>query len=234
MRFASIALFASFAVMAQLKMCTAAEQIVAIDVLLEPNAEMVKRAVALNARMGKDYPSGYRLGKLQVPHVSLVQRYVRQQDLPAIHDAVAKVCVRAKPRDLKLQATGIASSPWNGLAITSIAVARSPELDQFQRDIVKAVEPFAVSGGTAKAFTTNNELPRIEKDIVQYVETFVPKASGKNYHPHVTIGAAPGSVVDRLKAEPFKKFSFKPVGVAAYHLGSFGTAQKKLWEWKGE
>lgn len=227
-----VALLATILIVFLPPVANAADDLVAVDVLLEPDAKMVERAITANARLKRDYPEGYTLGKLQVPHVTLVQRYVHQQDLPAMHAAVAKVCERTNPRDLELEATGIASSAWNGLQITSIAVARTIELDQFQADIVEAVEPFAVEKGTTKAFTTNNELPRVENDIVQYVETFVPKASGENYHPHVTIGAAPNTIVARMKAAPFEKFAFKPVGVAAYHLGSFGTAQKKLWEWK--
>ena len=85
--------------------------------------------------------------------------------------------------------------------------------------------------GTAAAFSTTRELPKIEHEIVDYVQNFAAKSSGKNYKPHVTIGVAHEDFVEKLKAQPFEKFMFKPAGVAIYQLGNFGTAQKKLWKW---
>jgi hypothetical protein len=208
------------------------DKIIAIDVLLEPDAKMASAAIAANARLRGNYPAGYTLGTAQVPHITLVQRYVREKDLPAMNAAVAKVCERANPLDWTLQAVGIGNGVWSGLAIAYINVERTNALDQFQVDIVKAVEPFAVTGGTADAFAKNKELPNIQADIVEYVETFVPKASGEKFNPHVTFGVAHVNFVNSMKAEPFEKFSFMPRGVAAYQLGNYGTVQNKLWEWK--
>jgi heat shock protein HslJ len=208
-----------------------ADRVLAIDVLLVPDATMAERSIAVNSQLRENYPQGYTLGKMHAPHITLVQRYVREKDLPAVNAALAKVCERAQPLEWKLRATGIAHGIWAGVAITSISVDRTKQLDQFQSDIVKAVEPFAVSGGTAAAFSTNTQLPKIQNDIVKYVETFVPEASGKNFKPHVTVGVAHEDFVKRLEAKPFEKFSFQPTGVATYQLGNFGTAQKKLWEW---
>jgi hypothetical protein len=35
-----------------------------------------------------------------------------------------------------------------------------------------------------------------------------------------------------MLAEPFTSFTFSPAGAAVYQLGQFGTAAKKLHEWK--
>ncbi len=160
-----------------------------------------------------------------------MHRYVRERDLPAIETAVSNVLATTKPLNWQLTATGYEYAIWGGIAITSIGVAPTPELSRLQKSIVEAVEPFAVTGGTTAAFSTCKELPKIENEIVNYVEKFVTNFSGKKYNPHVTIGVAREDFVKRLKTEPFDKFSFKPAGVAIYQLGSFGTAQKKLWEW---
>jgi 2'-5' RNA ligase len=207
------------------------DRVIAIDVLLLPDAKMAEAAIAANSRLRKNYPAGYTLGHAQVAHITLAQRYVREKDLPAMNAAVAKVCERAKPLQWKLQATGTGNGVWSGLAITYINVERTKQLDRFQAEIVKAVEPFAVRGGTSAAFSTSKELPKIQDDIVQYVETFVPKASGEKFSPHVTFGVAKVDFVNRMKSEPFRKFVFKVRAVATYQLGNFGTAQKKLWEW---
>jgi hypothetical protein len=208
------------------------ERVIAIDVLLQPGPAMVAKAEAANAKLRSNYPEGYTLGKEQVAHISLVHRYVREKDLPAIEAAVAKVAAKAHPLHWQLAATDIGYSIWVGLATTVIGVERTPELSRFDADIIKAVEPFAVAEGTAAAFSTSRELPKIDDKIVNYVAKFVPTNSDENYRPHVTIGVAHEDFVKKLKAEPFEKFSFKPAGVAIYQLGNFGTAQKKLWEWR--
>lgn len=206
-------------------------RVIAIDVLLEPGRAMVAKARAANAKLRADYPQGYTLGSEQVAHITLVHRYVHTKELPAIEAAVAKVVAAAKPLDWQLIATGYEYAIWSGVAITTIGVAPTRELSRLQEEIVRAVEPFAVTGGTAAAFCRSEELPKIDNEIVNYVEKFVPNSSGAKYNPHVTIGVAHEVVVKKLKAEPFDKFSFKPAGVAIYQLGNFGTAQKKLWEW---
>jgi len=210
---------------------SASDRVIAIDILLLPDTTMVKKAEAANKRLRSNYPEGYTLGTEQIAHISLIHRYVHEKDLPAIEEAISKVVAAEKPLNWKLNATGIDSSMWDGVAITGIAVERTPDLSRLQSEIEKAVEPLAAKGGTKAAFNTTRELPKIEPAIVDYVENFVPKSSGENYKPHVTIGVARNTFVTRMKAEPFKKFSFKPAGVAIYQLGGFGTAQKELWKW---
>ena len=67
--------------------------------------------------------------------------------------------------------------------------------------------------------------------MIQYVSTFVPKASGEKFNPHVSTGVAPKEYLDKMLAEPFESFTFSPAGAAVYQLGPFGTAAKKLKEW---
>jgi hypothetical protein len=210
------------------------DRLIAIDVLLDPGPGMVAKAEAANAKLRANYPQGYTLGRDQVAHITLVHRFVRESDLPAIEQAVAKVAAKARPLERQLTATGFGYSIWVGLATTVISIERTPDLDGFAADIVKAVKPFTVAKRTFAAFHTSRELPKIDDKTVSYVSNFVPNSSGDNYKPHVTIGVAHENFVNKLKAEPFEKFTFKPAGVAIYQLGNFGTAQKKLWEWRPE
>ena len=216
---------------AETEPATDGDGVIAIDVLLLPDAKMVAAAEAANAKLRESYPSGYTLGGEQVAHISLVHRYVREQDLPEIEAALEKVLVASNPLSYELTATGYTYASWAGVEITTIAVDRTVKLGRLQEDVVNVLKPFAVPDGTKAAFSTNKELPKIEEDIVTYVKNFVPKASGQRYNPHVTVGVAEEDFVKHLKAEPFEKFDFKPAGVAIYQLGSFGTAQKKLWQW---
>lgn len=208
------------------------DRVVAIDVLLEPDAKMVEKAQSANAALRKNYPRGYALDSAHRAHITLVQRYVREKDLPAVETAVAKVLSDVNPMAWALSARRYQHTLWAGVAITAIEVERTPELRRLQEEIVSAVEPFAVAKGTAAAFSTSRELPKIDKEIVTYVEKFVPNSSGDKYNPHVTVGVAHEDFVKEFEGKAFQKFSFKVQGVAIYQLGNFGTAQKKLWQWK--
>jgi len=47
-------------------------RVTAIDILLEPDAMMVQRAQADNARLLKAYPGGFSLDPTHQPHLTLI------------------------------------------------------------------------------------------------------------------------------------------------------------------
>ena len=205
---------------------TSDDKLVAIDILLEPDQTMIAKARAVNAQLRGNYPGGYELDATHAPHVTLLQRFVRVKDFDAVTAAVSKVLAAERPTDLQLNAKGLDYVIWGGVAVTVLVVERTPDLMRLHQKIIDAVKPFSVSGGTAAAFVG----AEANTETIGWVETFIPKSSGANYIPHVTCGVAPEAFVKQLKAEPFAAFTFKPVGVAVYHLGNFGTAAKKLWQ----
>jgi len=89
-----------------------------------------------------------------------------------------------------------------------------------------------VGTGTIAAFSAAHDDPAMDAQMIAYVSTFVPKQTGDHFGPHVTTGVALREYLDKMLAEPFKSFSFAPAGAAVYQLGPFGTAAKKLREWK--
>lgn len=209
-------------------------RVIAIDVLLVPDATMVKRAEAVNAKLRGNYPEGYTLGPEQAAHITLIHSYVRENELPAIEKAIGQVMDEEKPLAIDLLATGMEHGIWAGVAITSINIKPTAKLSRLQHLVAKAIEPFKATGGNVMSFSTTKELPKIDGEIVSYVEQFAVKSSGEHYKPHVTVGIAHADFVKKLEAEPFETFSFAPAGVAIYQLGNFGTAQKQLWEWKSK
>jgi 2'-5' RNA ligase len=204
------------------------DKVIAIDVLLEPDHTMIGKANAVNARLRGNYPDGYELDATHAPHITMLQRYVREKDLDAVTAALTKVFATEHPTELKLKETGIFYAMWSGAAVTVFVVENTPELMRLHEKVTDAVAPFAVSGGTGDAFVGTG----INSETIGYVEAFVPKSSGKDYMPHVTLGVAHEDFVKQLKAEPTEGFTFKADGVAVYQLGNFGTASKKLWEYK--
>lgn len=207
----------------------AADQVIAIDVLLEPDQAMIGKARAANHRLRENLPSGYELDTSHAPHITLLQRFVRVKDFEAVTAALTKVIATERPTELRLKTRGYDYVVWGGHAVTVFVVERTPELMRLHQKVIDAVAPFSVSGGTAAAFVGTE----INLETIGWVETFVPKSSGENYVPHVTVGVANEDFVKRMKAEPFETFTFKAEGVAIYQLGNFGTAAKLLWPNQG-
>lgn len=106
-----------------------------------------------------------------------------------------------------------------------------PELLKLQADIIAALAPFTAATGPIGAFTAGHDNAAIDTMMIDYVSTFVQKAAGEHFNPHVSTGTAPRADLDKLLAEPFTPFTFSPAGAAVYQLGPFGTAAKKLKEW---
>jgi 2'-5' RNA ligase len=201
------------------------DKIIAIDILLEPDQAMISKARAVNARLRGNYSAGYDLDATHAPHVTLLQRFVREKDINAVTAAVAKVLRAERLTELQLKAIGLNYVLWGGQAVTVLVVERTLEIMRLHEEIISAVKPFGVSSGTAAAFVGGEA----NSETIGWVETFVSKSSGKAYMPHVTVGVAAEAFVKQLRAETFEAFTFKPVGVAVYQLGNFGTAAKKLW-----
>ena len=205
--------------------------ITAIDILLEPDATMIQHATATNDRLRKVFPKGFALDASHRPHVTLVQRFVRTEDLDKVYAAVGKVFASANVTGLKLEAFKYYYMPDKDLGLSGIVVKPTPELLKLEQAVIDAVTPFTVKTGTSAAFVTTPEDPEVLPELITYVSDFVPKHSGENYHPHVTTGLAPRTYLDEMLKEPFETFTFSPAGAAVYHLGHFGTAAKELKEW---
>src|SRR6184192_1775937 len=205
--------------------------VTAIDILLKPDATMIQHATATNDRLRKVFPKGFALDASHRPHVTLVQRFVRTEDLDKVYAAVGKVFASANVTGLKLEAFKYYYMPDKDLGLSGIVVKPTPELLKLEQAVIDAVTPFTVKTGTSAAFVTTPEDPEVLPELITYVSDFVPKHSGENYHPHVTTGLAPRTYLDEMLKEPFETFTFSPAGAAVYHLGHFGTAAKELKEW---
>src|SRR5262245_13197194 len=184
--------------------------VTAIDILLEPDATMVKHAVAANERLLKVFPKGFALGKTHQPHISCLQRYVKTADLDKVHEAVGKVLAEEKPATWKLKAHKYYYVPGEGalkeIGLGGIVIEPTDDLIKYQKKLIDAVAPFTVETGTAAAFVTTKEDPDINQPTIDYVKTFVPNETGKKFNPHVTIGIAPQEYLKKMLDEKFEAF----------------------------
>ncbi len=202
--------------------------VTAIDILLLPDATMLQHAEAANARLRAVFPKGFALDATHHPHVTLVQRFVRTADLDKVYAAVGKVIADSNATSLKLEAYKYYYIPDKEIGLAGIVARPTPELLKLEADVIDAVTPYTVATGTSAAFVITPEDPIINPMLIEYIATFVPKASGEHYNPHVTTGVATRDYLDKMLAEPFEPFSFSPAGAAVYQLGQFGTAARKL------
>jgi hypothetical protein len=210
--------------------------VTAIDILLEPDATLIKHAEAANERLLKSFPKGFALDKTHQPHISCLQRYVNTADLDKVYEAVGRILAEEKPTGWKLKAYKYYYIPGEGamkeIGLAGIVIEPTDDLIRYQQKLIDAVAPFTAKTGTAAAFVTTKEAPDINQQTIDYVETFVPKASGKHFNPHVTIGIATQDYLKKMLDEKFEDFTFSPAGAFVYHLGNFGTARTQLKGWE--
>ncbi len=206
--------------------------VTAIDVLLEPDATMLKQAAAANARLLKVFPRGFALDEAHRPHMTTLQRFVRTADLDKVYDAVGKALESEKIAGWKLKAFKYYYIPAGETGLAGIVIEPTDDWLRLQQKMIEAVAPFTVQSGSEAAFHLTPEDGAFSKGLVEYVAAFVPVSTGKNFNPHVTIGVAPQDYLKGMLAEPFETFTFSPAGVSVYQLGNYGTARRKLKAWE--
>jgi phosphoglycolate phosphatase-like HAD superfamily hydrolase len=204
--------------------------LIAINVLLNPDAATVKRAKTVNAKLRKDYPDGFALDANRVPHITLLQRFVRQADLEEVANAVAAVLRAEQPVKWECKAIGFYDLAYKNLGLLGIVIKPTDDLRRLQQRIIDAVAPFAVEKGTGEAFAPRPDGEAISQPTVDYVNNFVGPRTGMNYHPHLTVGIGTRDFLDALKAETFEPFTVRPVSLSLYQVGDYGVAQRKLYD----
>jgi hypothetical protein len=202
--------------------------VTAIDIALEPDATMVQHAMDANARLRKSFPKGFALDETHRPHISMLQQFVRTDDLDKVFATANAVMGKEKPTAWTLKAFKYYYIPSPPLGLAEIVVEPTEDLHRLQDELITAVAPYTVRTGTPAAFFSDEGGRDIQKLLIDYVANFVTDAAGKRFNPHVTIGVGTEEYLNKMLAEPFASFTFSPAGASVYQLGSFGTARKEL------
>ncbi|HEY4041245.1 MAG TPA: 2'-5' RNA ligase family protein [Rhodopila sp.] len=202
--------------------------VTAIDIALEPDATMIQHARDANARLLKDFPKGFALDATHHPHISLLQQFVRTDDLDKVYAAATAVLAKEKPTAWTLKAFKYYYIPAPPVGVAGIVVEPTEDLHRLQDELISAVNPFTVKTGTPAAFSSEEDGRDIQNELIDYVANFVTDAAGKRFNPHVTIGVGMETYLNKMLAEPFPSFTFSAAGASVYQLGTFGTARKEL------
>jgi hypothetical protein len=205
--------------------------VTAIDILLEPDATMLRHAQANNARLLAVNPKGFALDAAHRPHITMLQTFVRTADLAQVYAAADKVFGGVDLGAMRLEAFKYYYARAGAEGVAGICAKPSPEILRLQAEIIAAVGPFMVDRGPIGAFTASHGDAALDAGLIDYVAAYVPKYAGQHFNPHVSTGAAPTAYLDKMLTEPFEAFTFSPAGAAIYQLGPFGTAAKLLREW---
>jgi 2'-5' RNA ligase superfamily len=202
--------------------------VTAIDIALEPDATMFQHAKDANARLLQSFPKGFTLDATHHPHISILQQFVRTTDLDKVYAAANAVLAKEKPKAWTLKAFKYYYLPAPPMGVAGIVIEPTEDLHRLQDALVATIKPYTVTTGTPAAFFSEDGGRDIQKPLISYVANFVADAAGKRFNPHVTIGVATETYLNKMLAEPFPSFTFSPAGASVYQLGTFGTARKEL------
>jgi 2'-5' RNA ligase superfamily len=202
--------------------------VTAIDIALEPDATMIQHAMADNARLLKSFPKGFSLDETHHPHISMLQQFVRTEDLDKVFAAADAVFCREKPTAWTLKAFKYYYIPAPPIGLAGIVIEPTDDLHRLQDELIQAVKPYTVKTGTPAAFFSDEGGRDIQEFLISYVANFMRDSAGKRFNPHVTIGIGTETYLNEMLAEPFPSFTFSPAGASVYQLGAFGAARKEL------
>ena len=107
--------------------------ITAIDVLLEPDATMLKRADANNARLLEVFPKGFALDAAHRPHITLIQCFVGTADLDKVYAAAHGVLAAANVNAMKLEAYKYYYAPAGAVGVAGIVAKPTPKSSSCKR-----------------------------------------------------------------------------------------------------
>jgi hypothetical protein len=202
--------------------------ITAIDIALEPDQTMAKRASADNAILLQSFPQGFALDETHHAHTSMFAGFVPTADLPEVYEMAAGVLAKESYAAWRLTAFKYYYVPMGAIGLAGIVVHPTPDLLRLQKALIDAVGQFMVKSATAAAFYTTPEEPDIHEAVIDYIARSSEANTGESFSPHVTIGLASTVFLDALLAKPFDEFTFSPVSASVYQFGDFGTARRCL------
>ncbi|MDP4947858.1 MAG: 2'-5' RNA ligase family protein, partial [Cyanobium sp. MAG_102] len=209
---------------------TAPMPLIAINVLLEPDAATVEKAKAINARLRENYPASFPLDANHAPHITILQLFIKTVDLGQVAAAIGNVLRSEPPINIEGKATGYFELASENLKLVGFHIEATPYQHQLQQKIIAATAPFAVKYGTSDAFAPRLDGEPISQATIDYVTNFGDTRTAPNYQPHLTLGIGTSDFVEALVAEPFETFSFQTASISLYQIGDYGVAQTKLYD----
>jgi hypothetical protein len=189
-------------------------RLIALDIAILPPPDVARRAVALSEALPSHGSQGLRLDPDHLPHVTLVQQFVRADALESVLGQVGQVLRDRATLRLRVTGGGRAdSSVW-------MAIERTPALVTLHEDLLRAMQSFEEPDGGPSAFVDGDA----REGDVRWVREFRRASSFGAFTPHISLGHS---------AEPplVEPIDFVVTNVAACHLGRFCTCRRIIRNW---
>lgn len=211
-----------------LNSCVAKTQkVIAIDVLLTLPEAVYDQAIQLNQAILKNQPDNFTLDQNHIPHITLLQCYILESDLPKIEQVLNGLYQSIKKESL--WANELQYNRDKTESFASIGIIKSKPLMELHAKTIEVLKPY-LTNGTEKAYVRNADGSPIDQFTIDYVPKFVSHYSYENYNPHISLGVAKTSLLNDLEKNQFQEVKFQAKAVAIYQLGNYGTARKLLWK----
>lgn len=204
------------------------EQIIAIDVLLTLPEDVYAQAVGLNKSVLENNPNNFKLDAQHIPHITLLQSYVKESDLPEIENQLVGLYKSIATESFLIDALQYKKEHNENFA--SMGVEKSEALMALHEQVIALLKPYSVSNGFQESYVQNEDGTPIDDFTMAYVPKFVSDHSFEHYNPHISLGVAETTLLDSLAQHHFRPTTFKAPAIALYQLGNYGTARKLLWE----
>ena len=140
---------------------------------------MMQHAKDANARLLKSFPKGFALDETHHPHVTMLQQFVRTDDLDKVFAAANAVLAKEKPAAWTLKAFKYYYIPSPPIGLAGIVVEPTEDLHRLQDELITAVKPYTVKTGTPAAFFSDEGGRDIQKSLIEYVANFVTDRGGQ-------------------------------------------------------
>ncbi|MFL5785841.1 MAG: 2'-5' RNA ligase family protein [Bacteriovoracaceae bacterium] len=184
----------------------AASDLIAINIALPPEQLLEAVAKKMNASTKK-----FHFDDTHFPHVTLVQGFVKKDDLPKIQKVVSELSLP------KIELTSSKLEEKDGLM--NLKFHNNPEVQRLHDKAVSGIKEYLQKSGDKDAFY---EPSSVRKEDVDYAKNFVPEKSGGKYSPHMTMG------VGTAKSAADKEVTYTFKNPQIFQIGEWGTARKKL------
>src|SRR5215469_12790746 len=107
---------------------SAQSPVTAVDILLLPDATMLRHAQDNNTRLLKVFPQGFALDEAHRPHITLIQRFARTAELDQVYVAAQKVLAVAGVTRMQMEAFKYYYTPGKAVGVAGIVIRRTPAL----------------------------------------------------------------------------------------------------------
>jgi len=194
-----------------------ATELLAVDIVLLPPAEVSRRAIAASRRLA----SALRLGPGRLPHLTLAMACIESDALPAVAALLRAIASRRPALEITLE--GTIGVPGPAHVSVWYAARRTRALMALHRDCMKALSPHRRKRVPAAAFAAAPGEP-VSPSALRWVRRFEEEAAFERYRPHITLGyGRPG---------PDSAFpsTFPGRRLALCHLGNHCTCVRILTE----